>query len=127
MKKTILVVDDEEHIRLLYKEEFEEEGYNVVLAGSGEDALTKIGKGTPDLITLDIKMPGMDGITLARKIKDMKSDVPIIFISAYEDYKHDFGTWASDAYFVKSANLSELKTLIATILSEMGTARVCLQ
>ena len=116
MKKTILVVDDEEHIRLLYKEEFEEDGYNVVLAGSGEDALTKIGKDTPDLITLDIKMPGMDGITLARKIKDLRTDVPIIFISAYEDYKHDFGTWASDAYFVKSANLSELKTLIATIL-----------
>ncbi len=116
MKKTILVVDDEEHIRLLYKEEFEEEGYNVVLAGSGEDALTKVGKGTPDLITLDIKMPGMDGITLARKIKDLRNDVPIIFISAYEDYKHDFGTWASDAYFVKSANLSELKTLISTIL-----------
>jgi len=46
----------------------------------------------------------------------MRNDVPIIFISAYEDYKHDFGTWASDAYFVKSANLSELKTLIATIL-----------
>ena len=116
MKKTILVVDDEEHIRLLYKEEFEEDGYNVVLAASGEDALTKIGKDTPDLITLDIKMPGMDGITLARKIKDLRTDVPIIFISAYEDYKHDFGTWASDAYFVKSANLSELKTLIATIL-----------
>ncbi|MCC7201243.1 MAG: response regulator [Nitrospirae bacterium] len=116
MKKTILVVDDEEHIRLLYKEEFEEEGYIVVLAGSGEDALTKVGEGTPDLITLDIKMPGMDGITLARKIKDMRKDVPIIFISAYEDYKHDFGTWASDAYFVKSANLSELKSLISTIL-----------
>ncbi len=116
MKKTILVVDDEEHIRLLYKEEFEEEGYNVILAGSGEDALTQLGKGSPDLVTLDIKMPGMDGITLARKIKDMRIDIPIIFISAYEDYKHDFGTWASDAYFVKSANLSELKTLISTIL-----------
>jgi len=116
MKKTILVVDDEEHIRLLYKEEFEEEGYNVILAGSGEDALTQLGKGSPDLVTLDIKMPGMDGITLARKIKDMRIDIPIIFISAYEDYKHDFGTWASDAYFVKSANLSELKALISTIL-----------
>ena len=116
MKKTILVVDDEEHIRLLYKEEFEEEGYNVILAGSGEDALTQLGKGSPDLVTLDIKMPGMDGITLARKIKDIRIDIPIIFISAYEDYKHDFGTWASDAYFVKSANLSELKTLISTIL-----------
>lgn len=117
MKKTILVVDDEEHIRLLYKEEFEEEGYNVILAGSGEDALTQLGKGSPDLVTLDIKMPGMDGITLARKIKDMRTDIPIIFISAYEDYKHDFGTWASDAYFVKSANLSELKTLISSILT----------
>ncbi|MEK6538823.1 MAG: two-component system response regulator [Nitrospirae bacterium RBG_16_43_11] len=117
MKKTILVVDDEEHIRLLYKEEFEEEGYNVILAGSGEDALTQLGKGSPDLVTLDIKMPGMDGITLARKIKDMRIDIPIIFISAYEDYKHDFGTWASDAYFVKSANLSELKTLISSILT----------
>ncbi len=117
MKKTILVVDDEEHIRLLYKEEFEEEGYNVILAGSGEDALTQLAKGSPDLVTLDIKMPGMDGITLARKIKDMRNDVPIIFISAYEDYKHDFGTWASDAYFVKSANLSELKTLISSILT----------
>ena len=49
MKKTILVVDDEEHIRLLYKEEFEEEGYNVILAGSGEDALTQLGK---DLLIL---------------------------------------------------------------------------
>ncbi len=116
MKKTILIVDDEEHIRLLYKEEFEEEGYNVILACSGEDALAEVEKTTPDLITLDIKMPGIDGITLARKIKDMKSDVPIIFVSAYEDYKHDFGCWASDAYFVKSANLSELKSLISTIL-----------
>ncbi|OGW55902.1 MAG: two-component system response regulator, partial [Nitrospirae bacterium RIFCSPHIGHO2_02_FULL_42_12] len=115
MKKTILVVDDEEHIRLLYKEEFEEEGYTVLLAGSGEDALTLVENKLPDLITLDIKMPGIDGITLARKIKEIRSDMPVIFVSAYEDYKHDFGTWASDAYFVKSANLAELKSLIAKI------------
>jgi DNA-binding response OmpR family regulator len=118
MKKTILVVDDEEHIRLLYKEEFEEEGYNVLLAGSGEDALTLVENKLPDLITLDIKMPGIDGITLARKIKEIRSDMPVIFVSAYEDYKHDFGTWASDAYFVKSANLAELKSLIAKILKD---------
>lgn len=115
-KKTILVVDDEEHIRLLYKEEFEEEGYNVLLAGNGEDAIYQLEKGSPDLITLDIKMPGIDGIALARKIKEIKTNIPLIFVSAYEDYKHDFGTWASDAYFVKSANLTELKTLVANIL-----------
>ncbi|HAS17383.1 MAG: two-component system response regulator [Nitrospirae bacterium RIFCSPLOW2_12_42_9] len=121
MKKTILVVDDEEHIRLLYKEEFEEEGYTVLLAGSGEDALTLVENKLPDLITLDIKMPGIDGITLARKIKEIRSDMPVIFVSAYEDYKHDFGTWASDAYFVKSANLAELKSLIAKILKDKAS------
>lgn len=115
-KKTILVVDDEEHIRLLYKEEFEEEGYLVLVAGNGDEALLQVEKGSPDIVTLDIKMPGVDGITLARKIKEIKSDVPLIFVSAYEDYKHDFGTWASDAYFVKSANLAELKALVANIL-----------
>lgn len=117
-KKTILVVDDEEHIRFLYKEEFEEEGYNVLLAGNGEEAINQLGKCNPDLITLDIKMPGIDGIALARKIKEIKTNIPLIFVSAYEDYKHDFGTWASDAYFVKSANLTELKILVANILKE---------
>lgn len=116
MKKTILVVDDEEHIRLLYKEEFEEEGYKVILAGNGEDALIQVEKNHPDLVTLDIKMPGIDGIALASKIKELKNDMPLIFISAYEDYKQNFGTWASEAYFVKSANLTELKSLVATIL-----------
>lgn len=120
IKKTILVVDDEEHIRLLYKEEFEEEGYAVLLASNGEDALAQVEKYKPDLVTLDIKMPGVDGITLARKIKEIKTDIPVIFVSAYEDYKHDFGTWASDAYFVKSANLTELKSLIFDILKEEG-------
>ncbi len=115
-KKKILVVDDEEHIRLLYKEEFEEEGYQVLLAGNGDEALAQVEKNKPDIVTLDIKMPDTDGITLARKIKELKSDIPLIFVSAYEDYKHDFGTWASDAYFVKSANLTELKALIADIL-----------
>lgn len=122
-KKTILVVDDEEHIRLLYKEEFEEEGYNVLLAGNGEDAIYQLEKGSPDLITLDIKMPGIDGIALARKIKEIKTNIPLIFVSAYEDYKHDFGTWASDAYFVKSANLTELKTLVANILKESKASK----
>ena len=115
-KKTILVVDDEEHIRLLYKEEFEEEGYRVLLASSGDEALSQVENNQPDIVTLDIKMPDVDGITLARKIKEIKNDMPLIFVSAYEDYKHDFGTWASDAYFVKSANLTELKSLISDIL-----------
>ena len=62
------IVDDEENIRLLYKNEFEEEGYRVSLAGNAEEALNKIPAVRPDVITLDIKIPGMDGIEFLRKL-----------------------------------------------------------
>jgi CheY-like chemotaxis protein len=73
--KTILVVDDEQNIRFLYKEELEEDGYQVSVAATGEEALKMLVKQIPDLIILDIKMPGMDGIEVMRKIKDEKGDI----------------------------------------------------
>lgn len=115
-KKKILVVDDEENIRLLYKEELEDEGYQVVLAANAEEAMDKINREQPDLITLDIKMPGMDGIEFLRKLKEEKRSVPVILCSAYGSYKQDFRVWASDAYVVKSADLRELKMTIKEIL-----------
>ncbi|MBI4388699.1 MAG: response regulator [Nitrospinae bacterium] len=116
-KKKILVVDDEENIRLLYKEELEDEGYQVVLAANAEEAMDRINREQPDLITLDIKMPGMDGIEFLRKLKEEKRSVPVIRCSAYGSYKQDFRVWASDAYVVKSADLRELKMTIKEILN----------
>ncbi|MBI4385091.1 MAG: response regulator [Nitrospinae bacterium] len=116
-KKKILVVDDEENIRLLYKEELEDEGYQVVLAANADEAMDKINREQPDLITLDIKMPGMDGIEFLRKLKEEKRSVPVILCSAYGSYKQDFRVWASDAYVVKSADLRELKMTIKEILN----------
>ena len=116
--KTILVVDDEQNIRFLYKEELEEDGYQVLTATNGEEALQKLKKQVPDLIILDIKMPRMDGIELMRKIKDDNGDIPIILCSAYGRYKQDFRVWASDAYVVKSADLRELKLTIKEILNQ---------
>ncbi|SVE27377.1 uncharacterized protein METZ01_LOCUS480231, partial [marine metagenome] len=78
--KKILVVDDEQNIRFLYKEELEDNGYHVSVATTGEEALQKLYN--QGLIILDIKMPGMDGIEVMRKIKDEKSDIPIILCSA---------------------------------------------
>ena len=66
--KKILVVDDEESIRFLYKEELEEEGYVVECAGNGEEALEKLFVFKPDLISLDIKMPGMDGLEALKRM-----------------------------------------------------------
>jgi DNA-binding response OmpR family regulator len=113
--KTILVVDDEHNIRLLYKEELEESGYRVILAASAAEAEQKLREETPDLITLDIKMPGVDGIEFLEKLKQNHRDIPVILCSAYGSYKQDFRVWASDAYIVKSADMSELKATIKEI------------
>lgn len=107
--KKILVVDDEESIHLLYREELEEEGYEVHSALSGEEALKIFDALGPDLVILDINMPGMDGIEVLRQMKQKKPDVPVILSSAYPEYKQDLASWASDDYIVKSFNLDELK------------------
>jgi len=114
--KRIMIVDDEENIRFLYKEELEEDGFMVELAKNGQEALEKLSLFKPDLITLDIKMPGMDGIETLKRIRETERHLPIIMCSAYGEYKQDFTTWASNAYVVKCADLTELKTTIRKLL-----------
>lgn len=113
----ILIVDDDQHIRRLYKEELEEEGYEVILASTGAEALALFEKENPDIVTLDILMPDMDGIKVLRQMKEKKPRLPIIMSTAY-DYRDDFAVWASEAYVVKSAELSELKATIKKLLSK---------
>ncbi len=116
-EKKILLVDDEEGIQLLYREEFEDEGYTVDSAYNGEEALDIFRKTPPDLVILDINMPGMNGIEVLRQMKEIKPDLPVILSSAYQEYKQDFGTWASEEYIVKSANMDELKAAVRKHLS----------
>ena len=112
----ILIVDDEENIRLLYKDEFEEEGYRVSLAGNAEEALKKFPVVRPDVIILDIRIPGMDGIEFLRKLKEENDDIPVILCSAFASYKLDFRVWACDSYVIKSADLTELKHAVKQVL-----------
>lgn len=115
--KKILLIDDEESIHLLYREELEEEGYEVHSALSGEEALDKVGIIKPDLVILDINMPGMNGIDVLRRLKEMNSKMPVILSSAYQEFKQDLASWASDDYIVKSSNLQELKDSVKRHLS----------
>jgi CheY-like chemotaxis protein len=114
--KKILVVDDEEAIRLLYREELTEAGYDVDVAQGGAEALRKLQHARPDLMTIDLRMPGMDGIELLSQVRAVYRDLPIIISTAYGDLRSEFGTWASDAYVTKSADLQELKSKIAELL-----------
>ena len=79
----ILVVDDEYLIRWTLEQNLTKEGYEVILAGSGEEALVKVGEEAPDIVLLDIKMPGMDGYEVLERIVKIDPGIIPIMITAY--------------------------------------------
>jgi DNA-binding response OmpR family regulator len=114
--KKILVVDDEKNIRSLYEKELQDEGYAVTLAGNGREALDLFSSDRPDLVVLDIRMPGMDGLEALGKLLAEDPKVPVVLNSAYSSYKDNFLSWSADAYVVKSSDLTELKATIRRLL-----------
>lgn len=116
--KKVLLVDDEESIQIVYREEFEDDGYEVISALTGETGLEKFKQERPDIVILDIQMPGMNGVEVLRQMKMIDASVPVILSSAYQEFKRDLGTWASDEYVVKSGNLDELKKTVRRLLQE---------
>ncbi len=114
--KKILVVEDEEGLRLLYEEELKSEGYEVLTARNGKEALQQLETGKPDLVILDIVMPVMDGMETLGKILGKERKIPIILNTSYSGYRQDFMSWAADAYVTKSDDLDELKKKIRELL-----------
>ncbi|TFG88364.1 MAG: response regulator [Candidatus Atribacteria bacterium] len=113
----ILIIDDDLHIQRPYKEEFEDERYEVVVASNGQEAIEMFEKETPDIVTLDILLPDIDGIRVLRQMKEKNPKIPVIMSTAY-DYRDDFAVWASEAYIVKSSDLDELKIMIKKLLTK---------
>jgi len=116
MKKKILVVEDEEGLRLLYQEELESEGYEIITARNGKEAIQRLEEGRPDLIILDIVMPVMDGMEALGRIVGKDRKIPIILNTSYSGYRDDFMSWVADAYVTKSSDLEELKTKVKELL-----------
>jgi len=119
--KKILLVEDNESQRFLYRDELAEGGYEVILAANGKEALKRLVEGKPDLIILDIIMPEMDGMEVLGRIIREYRDTPIILNTAYSSYWDDFMSWAADAFVVKSADFAELKQKVRQILGESET------
>jgi len=118
---TLLVVDEEANTRLLYKDEFQDEGYEVTVAETTKEAMEKIHQNKPDIITLDIKIPGTKAIKFLAKIKKEENSIPVVLCSAYAGYKKDFRISVCDAFVVMSADFTELKATIKMILSHKQT------
>ena len=83
--KKILVVDDEHDICDFVQNFFQERGYAVLTATSGEDALIAIKNDKPDLVLLDIKMKGMDGIAVLKHVRDIDKNIKVVMVTALEE------------------------------------------
>jgi DNA-binding response OmpR family regulator len=112
----ILIVDDEEGIRMLYSMELEDEGYEVVTLPDGKHFLRVVDKEKPDCIVLDIKMREYNGLDLLQQIRKKHYDMPVILNSAYSSFKVDLKAVAADYYVVKSSDLTELKEKLKVAL-----------
>ncbi len=112
----ILIVDDEEHIRYLYSEELSDAGYDVITADSGYKLMERIKEEKPDLVVLDIKMVGYNGLDLLQDIRNNFYDLPVVLCTAYDTFKRDMKSIAADFYVIKSFDLTELKSKVAMAL-----------
>ena len=117
MKSKILIVDDEEHIRELIRFYLDKEGFSVVQAASGEEALHLLENEYIDLAIVDIMMPVMDGFQLVEEMKEMK-DIPVIMLTAKSqsaDKLRGFSLGIDD-YVTKPFDPDELLARVKTIL-----------
>ncbi len=112
----ILIVDDEEGIRMLYDMELQDEGYEVVTLPDGKDLMEVVETQEPDCIVLDIKMREYNGLDLLQQIRRKHYDLPVILNSAYSSFKVDLKAVAADYYVVKSSDLGELKEKLKVAL-----------
>lgn len=117
MSRRILVVEDEPNMRLLVTEELMDAGYEVDEAENGEAALKRFREKTYDLVTIDIEMPGMDGLELAGRLREIRKETKLVLLTAYSHYKSDMASWAADAYIVKSSDLTELKEVVSRLIN----------
>ncbi len=118
----ILVVDDEHLYRHLLTVNLEKEGYNVITANDGEDALDAISTRHPDMVIMDIMMPRLDGLTACERIRQF-SNIPIIILTAKGD-EHDRVTGlnvGADDYVVKPFSATELVARVRAVLRRAET------
>lgn len=118
-EKRVLVVDDEKHIRMLYKEELEAEGYAVSTSDGQEAILDVIAREKPHVVVLDIKLgPNLSGLDLLQEIRSKDQQLPVILSTAYDSFQHDLKSIAADYYVVKSVELEELKNKVSMAMSK---------
>ncbi|AST93780.1 response regulator [Sutcliffiella cohnii] len=114
MGNKLLIVDDQYGIRILLNEVFQKEGYTTFQAANGYQALDIVEKHTPDLILLDMKIPGMDGIEILKRLKAINKDFQVIIMTAYGelDMIQESKDLGAITHFAKPFDIDELREAV---------------
>ena len=116
--KSILFVDDDEAYRELCRRIFEDEGYRVMLAEDGAEAISVVKTEVPDVAILDVRMPGMGGLDVAERINAIDPDIPIILYTACDEVcTIDRRSRFASACVDKSADFTELAIAVGRVLA----------
>jgi len=118
----VLVIDDEPQIRRALRAGLEPDGYTVLLAASGEEGLDQAALHNPDLVILDLAMPGIDGLEVCRQLRGW-SQVPILVLSVHEGEADKVAALdlGADDYVTKPFSLEELRARLRALLRRRGS------
>jgi two-component system response regulator (stage 0 sporulation protein F) len=122
--KKLLIVDDQNGIRLLLAEVFSSEGYQTYQASNGERALEIVREEPPDLVLLDMKIPGMDGLEILKNLKKINPDIKVIMMTAYGelDMIKEASQLGAIMHFTKPFDIDELRLAVNNQLQNGSSA-----
>ena len=114
MRKTVLVVDDELALVRVLAMHLESEGYDVLTATNGPDALAQIRQRRPEVVVLDAMMPGMSGLEVCRRVRSDKqlSDAHVIILTANDGFRESSKEAGADDFMTKPFHLQELTAAV---------------
>lgn len=123
-ERKILITDDRAGIRSLLKEVLQESGYEVLTAAGGQEGIKIVQENTIDIVLLDMKMPGMDGLETLRLIKKAQPNVKVIIMTAYEDMEiiKEVQKRGASCYISKPFDIEELLSTIKRLLKKSAEA-----
>ncbi|WP_416147795.1 response regulator [Salipaludibacillus sp. HK11] len=115
MSEKLLIVDDQFGIRVLLKEVFEKDGYETFDAANGNQALSIIKEEEPDLVLLDMKIPGMDGLEILKEIRKREMKVNVIMMTAYGELEmiNEAKKLGALAHFAKPFDIDDVRNRIS--------------
>ncbi len=118
MRERVLIVDDQFGIRTLLNEVLQKEGYEIFQAANGLQALSVTEQYAPDLVLLDMKIPGMDGLEILKRMKEINSDIKVIIMTAYGelDLIEQTKKLGALAHFSKPFDIEEVRSAVKNYL-----------